>query len=446
MEYESPGLAGGSETEPRCHATTRSGEPCRNHPLPGQLYCHVHAAQAAEAPEELPIGGAPGVGSALPLATDAPAPADPRSDAVEEIPIANETRDDLLAEIAAEVQELELEVRNQTAAADTRARDMAASALRLIRENLPRMAPEGVQRVIAMVRENISSDYLDPDFWRGISMVLRYQVEEAAGIIQRRMRGEYATDDFGMDAELVELVRPFSTFMYRTYWRAASSGLENVPDAGPALLLANHGGVLPWDSMMIATAVLEEHSSPRVVRSLYPPAFRALPGVTSALATFGQAPDTPETLERLLGDGELVCAFPEGVSALGKLFRSRYKLQRFRRNGSVGFAIRAGAPIVPVAVVGSEETYPVLADASPLAQMLRLPFFPLTPLFPWLGPLGLLPLPSRWSITFGAPIDTSAYGPADADNPQVLATLAAQVREQLQGMLDGQVAARPSVF
>src|SRR5581483_11529248 len=246
--------------------------------------------------------------------------------------------------------------------------------------------------------------------------------------------------------ELVDLVRPFSGFMYRTYWRVSASGLEHVPSEGPALLLANHGGVLPWDSMMIATAVLEEHTNPRVVRSLYPPVFGALPSVASSLATFGQVADTPENALQLLGNGELVCVFPEGAGGLGKLFKNRYKLQRFRRNGSVGLAIRAGAPIVPVAVVGAEETYPMLADASPLAQMLRLPFFPLTPLFPWLGPIGLLPLPSKWSITFGEPIATGEYGPEAAEDPLALNQLATLVRERMQAMLDDQLAQRKSVF
>ena len=141
-----------------------------------------------------------------------------------------------------------------------------------------------------------------------------------------------------------------------------------------------------------------------------------------------------------------MCIFPEGVSALGKLFRDRYKIQRFRRSGSVGLALQAGAPIIPVAVVGAEETYPMLADANPLAQMLRLPFFPLTPLFPWLGPLGLLPLPSKWSICFGAPIATDAYGPGAADDPRQLNLLATEVRECLQAMLDEQLARRQSVF
>jgi 1-acyl-sn-glycerol-3-phosphate acyltransferase len=362
----------------------------------------------------------------------------------EEIPITNaEPADERVAADAA-VEELEVEIRNHDSRPETR--DLAAQVLHLIRENLRRMRPEAFGRAAAMIRENISSDYLDPDFWRGISMVLRYQVDEIVGIIKRRTRGEYTTDDFGMDQELVDLVRPFSAFMYRTYWRVTASGLEHVPSEGPALLLANHGGVVPWDSMMIATAVLEEHANPRVVRSLYPAALRALPGVTRALAIFGQVADTPENAVRLLADGQLVCVFPEGVSALGKLFKNRYTLQRFRRSGSVGLAIKTGAPILPVAVVGAEETYPMLADAQALAQMLRLPFFPLTPLFPWLGPVGLLPLPSKWSISFGEPIATNTYAPDAAEDPQTLNQLANQVRDCLQAMLNERLADRKSVF
>jgi 1-acyl-sn-glycerol-3-phosphate acyltransferase len=418
------------EIEHRCHAMTKSGQPCRNRPLDGQQYCRIHAALASAPAQAVANIDEPAIDAALQID--------------EEIPITNaEPTDERVAADAA-VEELEVEIRNHDSRLETR--DLAAQVLHLIRENLRRMRPEAFQRAAAMIRENISSDYLDPDFWRGISMVLRYQVDEIVGIIQRRMRGEYTTDDFGMDQELVDLVRPFSAFMYRTYWRVTASGLEHVPSDGPALLLANHGGVLPWDSMMIATAVLEEHTNPRVVRSLYPAAFRALPGITRSLAVFGQVADTPENALRLLADGQLVCVFPEGVSALGKLFKNRYKLQRFRRSGSVGLAIKTGAPIIPVAVVGAEETYPMLADAHPLAQMLRLPFFPLTPLFPWLGPIGLLPLPSKWSVSFGAPIATNAYEPDAAENPQALNQLADQVRDRLQAMLNEQLANRKSIF
>ncbi|MEP7188441.1 MAG: lysophospholipid acyltransferase family protein [Roseiflexaceae bacterium] len=352
---------------------------------------------------------------------------------------------DARADAVAAVQELEIEIRNHD---DTPAetRDLMADLLRLIRENLARMAPEQFGRAATIIRDNISSDYLDPDFWRGVGMVLQYQIDEITDLIQRRRRGEYTTDAFGMDAELVELVRPFSGFMYRSYFRVRTQGLDYVPSAGRALLVANHSGVLPWDGVMIASAVLEEHGAPRVARVLYAPSALALPGLPRALEMFGQVCDTSANVLRLLEDDQLACVFPEGMSGLGKLFTTRYKLARFRRSGSVALALQTGAPIVPVAVIGAEETYPMLADAQPLAQMLRLPFFPITPLFPWLGPLGLIPLRTKWSISFGEPISTAQYEPAAANDPLLVSRLCAQLHERMQSMIDQQVAARESVF
>ncbi|MEO7910471.1 MAG: lysophospholipid acyltransferase family protein [Roseiflexaceae bacterium] len=356
-----------------------------------------------------------------------------------------ELASDARADAVAAVQEIEIEIRNR---ADTPAEshDIMADLLRLMRENLARMAPDQLGRAAAIIRENIGSDYLDPDFWRGVGMVLQYQVDEITGLIQRRSRGEYTSDAFGMDAELVELVRPFSGFMYRSYFRVSTQGLDHVPSAGRALLVANHSGVLPWDGVMIASAVLEQHPAPRVVRVLYAPSALALPGLPRALETFGQVCDTSANVLRLLEDDQLACVFPEGMSGLGKLFTARYKLARFRRSGSVALALQTGAPIVPVAVVGAEETYPMLADAQPLAQMLRLPFFPITPLFPWLGPLGLIPLRTKWSISFGEPIATAEHGADAATDPLLVSRLCEQLRERTQAMLDQQLAARVSVF
>jgi 1-acyl-sn-glycerol-3-phosphate acyltransferase len=412
--------------EPRCAATTRSGNPCRNRPIEGQRYCRMHLALGGES-NVVPSETVLLVGSTA-----------------VELPI-GDAAEGARAEAAASVQELEVEIRDQGGLQpDTR--NLAADILRLIRENLLRMTPDTVQRAAKLIRENVSSDYLDPDFWRGIGMVLQYQAEEIAGLIRRRMRGEYTTDEYGMDAELVELVRPFSSFMYRSWWRVEAAGVENVPGEGRALLVGNHSGVLPWDGMIVATALLEDHPSPRVARVLFSPAALVLPGVSRALETFGQVRDTAEKALQLLEGDQLVCVFPEGMSGLGKLFKNRYKLARFRRSGSVGLAIQTGAPIVPVGIVGAEEIYPMLANADPLAQMLRLPYFPLTPLFPWLGPLGLVPLPTKWSIAFGEPISTAEYGPDAAQDPLLVAQLCEQVRDRIQSMIDQQQAARKSIF
>jgi 1-acyl-sn-glycerol-3-phosphate acyltransferase len=419
--------------EPRCEATTQAGSRCRNRPLEGQRYCRMHIALAGEA------SALPDVAVTLPGSTAVQEPIDMAEDVPIEIAV------DPRADAAAAVEELEVEVLNH---ADTPAttRDLMVNLLRLVRENLARMAPDQLGRVATLLRDNVSSDYLDPDFWRGIGMVLQYQVDEITSLIKRRQRGEYTLDAFGMDAELVELVRPFSSFMYRSYFRVRAEGLDHVPSEGRALLAANHSGVLPWDGVMIASAVLEEHAAPRVVRVLYAPSTLALPGLPRALETFGQVCDTSANVLRLLEDDQLACVFPEGTIGLGKLFKARYKLARFRRSGSVALALQTGAPIVPVAVVGAEETYPMLADAQPLAQMLRLPFFPITPLFPWLGPLGLIPLPTKWSIAFGEPILTAEYGPDAAGDPQLVSRLCEQLRERIQSMIDQQLAARESVF
>jgi 1-acyl-sn-glycerol-3-phosphate acyltransferase len=150
--------------------------------------------------------------------------------------------------------------------------------------------------------------------------------------------------------------------------------------------------------------------------------------------------------ERLLGGGELVGVWPEGFKGVGKLFSDRYKLQRFGRGGFVSAALRTGAPIVPCSIVGAEEIYPMLGNAGTLARVLGLPYFPLTPTFPWLGPLGLVPLPSKWLIEFGEPIETAALGAAAADDPMLVFNITDQVRETIQSALYRLLMQRRSTF
>lgn len=364
-----------------------------------------------------------------------------------EVPIAASSESDALrAETAAAVQELEVEIRNQTGGSEE-TRDMAAEVLRLIRENLERLRPPALDKAATLLRENVlNSDYLDPDFWRGIGMVLQYQMTELSSLIQRRLRGEFVVDEYGMDTELVELVRPFAGFLYRSWWRVTSEGLDGVPGDGPALLLANHSGVLPWDSAMIATAILEEHASGRLVRTLHVPWLTNIPGVAPALAAFGQLQALPENAARLLDEGQIVCAFPEGAQGAGKLFWNRYRLSSFDGATYIRAALQTGAPIIPVAVVGAEEIYPMFANARPIAQLLNLPYFPLTPLFPWLGLLGMVPLPSKWTIVFDTPIDTSGFGAEAAEDPAIVASINEQVRARIQALLDERTNTRRSVF
>lgn len=407
-------------------------------------------APAVEAEERAPVADATPAAAETAASVEAAAPqpeeAPPAPEEEIGVAYARDSVETLRAETAAAVQELEVEIRNQTeGSAETR--DLAADLLRLIRENLERLRPPALDSVVTALRQNVfNSDYLDPDFWRGIAMVLQYQVTELTALIQRRLRGEFAVDAYGMDSELIELVRPVAGFLYRSWWRVTSEGLDGVPSEGPALLLANHSGVLPWDSAMIATAVLEDHPSQRLVRSLHDPWMTTVPGLAPALAAFGQAPALPENAARLLDDGQLVCAFPEGAQGAGKLFWNRYRLTGFDAREYIRVALRARAPIIPVAVIGAEEIYPMLINVRPVAQLLNLPYFPLTPLFPWFGLLGITPLPSKWSIIFDTPIDPSAYGAEAADDPVTLAQINDLVQRRIQSLLDERTAARRSIF
>ena len=253
-------------------------------------------------------------------------------------------------------------------------------------------------------------------------------------------------DEFGRDAKFTETIRPLLEFLYTVWWRVEPAGVENVPAEGPALVVANHSGVLPWDGMMISLALRHEHPARRECRMLVLDMFALLPFLAPALARTGAVRACPENGERLLRAGELVGVFPEGVKGVGKRYRDRYKLARFGRGGFVRLALRTSAPIVPCAVVGAEEIHPVLAKADWVGRPFGLPYFPITPSFPHLGPLGVVPLPTKWSIDFADPIPTAEYGPAGAEDPILVNRLSEQVRSVIQRMIDGRLARRRSIW
>jgi 1-acyl-sn-glycerol-3-phosphate acyltransferase len=352
--------------------------------------------------------------------------------------------------LANEIHEIEVEVRNAGSAQNpaSAVSELAANSLRLVAENLGRMAEPQLRTVRTLLDRFELGDYLDPDFWQGIGMVLRYQIESQIDFIQRRMRGEYEVDPYGMDREIIEIVRPFHSFMYRSWWRTSTEGAEKLPAEGRVLLVANHSGVLPWDATQISTAVAEERSdlAERVVRPLYLNEFRNLPFLGQLLAALGQVPAIPENATNLLEGDEIVCAFPEGAKGAGKLFKDRYRLARFGRGQFIASALRTGAPIVPVAVIGAEETYPMLANVEPLARLFGAPYFPMTPFFPWLGPLGLTPLPTRWKIIFGEPLQTTRYGADTADDPLTVFMLSEQIRSTIQETIDEHMVGRAGLF
>lgn len=253
-------------------------------------------------------------------------------------------------------------------------------------------------------------------------------------------------DEFGRDALFSETLEPFFEALYTSWWRVRATGLEHVPDRGAALIVSNHSGVLPYDGAMIKMAVRREHPAGRECRMLMLDMFALLPFLAPALTKHGEVRAHPDNAERLLRRGELVGVFPEGVKGVGKHYRDRYRLARFGRGGFVRVALRAGAPIIPCAVVGAEEIHPVIGRVDWIGRRLGFPFFPITPTFPWLGALGLLPLPSRWTIEFGPPLDTEGYGAEGASDPILVNRLSEKVRETIQSMIDERVARRRSVW
>ena len=269
----------------------------------------------------------------------------------------------------------------------------------------------------------------------------------AVRLLSRRVRGDYHEDEWGFDEDFAEAVYPLFEFLYEGWWRVESDGILNVPAHGRALLVSNHAGALfPFDASMILLAIMKGHPLPRWSRFLVLDWAFVLPFMSAFMRRVGGVPASKHNAIRLLEQEHLVMVFPEGVKGTGKQFSERYRLQRFGRGGFVEIALRTGAPIVPVAVVGSEEIYPKLADARPLARAIGAPFVPVTPTFPWLGPLGLIPLPSKWRIEFCEPIDLAGYGPGAAEDRRLLFDVSEQVRKTIQDKLYENLVKRRSAF
>jgi 1-acyl-sn-glycerol-3-phosphate acyltransferase len=254
-------------------------------------------------------------------------------------------------------------------------------------------------------------------------------------------------DAWGFDASFAEAVDPLLSFLYDDWWRVQASGVENVPAEGRVLLVANHAGVLPWDAAMMATAIrrapgrAERHPRFLVLNWAF-----ELPWVSTAIRRYGGVPASPYNALRLLREDHAVMVFPEGAKGTGKPYGRRYRLERFGRGGFIELALRARAPIVPCAVVGSEEIYPKLGELPGAARLLGAPYIPLTPTFPLLGPLGFVPLPSRWRIAFGAPLDLSAHPPQAAEDRALVLELADEVRDRVQDMVYDELVQRGGAF
>jgi 1-acyl-sn-glycerol-3-phosphate acyltransferase len=271
--------------------------------------------------------------------------------------------------------------------------------------------------------------------------------EGLVAFIQRRLSGHYPVDDFGYDPELSrEVLLPLAKPLYERYFRVRTLGMTRVPNEGPALVVANHSGTLPLDAVMLQYAIATEHPNERVLRNIGANLVWQMPVISHLARKSGNAVANEDDALELLRRDELVGVFPEGFKGVGKGWAERYKLQRFGRGGFIEVALRGRVPIIPVAIVGAEETYPMIGDLKPLARALGFPYFPITPTFPLLGPLGMLPLPAKWVIEFGEPLDLSDY-PEDAHEDAMLVfDLADTIRDTIQQMLYRLLTMRGSTF
>lgn len=250
-------------------------------------------------------------------------------------------------------------------------------------------------------------------------------------------------DAFGRDPGLEQAALKALEPIYRRWFRVEALDVEKIPAKGQVILVANHSGALPWDALMLKCAVSFEHPVRRTVRPLVENFVAHFPFLGTFMTRFGAVRACQPNAEALLNEGEAIAVFPEGAKGLGKTFRRRYRLQRFGRGGFIKLALRTGAPIVPVAIVGAEETYPLLTRLPGKLSPFNIPYFPLTPTFPLLGPLGLVPLPSKWIIEFGDPITLDAGG---RDDELIIEKLTEDIRADIQSRLDRLLARRRSVF
>ncbi|MBO9522470.1 MAG: acyltransferase family protein [Nocardioidaceae bacterium] len=263
--------------------------------------------------------------------------------------------------------------------------------------------------------------------------------------LRRRLTGDYTVDEYGFDAEITQhffmaAIRPVAEKWFRIEVR----GVENIPAHGGALVVSNHSGTIPVDGLMTAVTI-HDHAH-RFLRPLGADLVFKLPVVSELARKGGVTLACNEDAERMLRGGEIVGVWPEGFKGIGKPYSERYKLQRFGRGGFVSAAIRTGVPIIPTSVVGAEEIYPLVGNIPSLARLLGVPYIPITPFFPALGPLGLIPLPSKWVIEFGEPIRTDEYDTGAAEDPMLVFNVTDQVRETIQQTLYTLLMQRKSVF
>jgi 1-acyl-sn-glycerol-3-phosphate acyltransferase len=409
----------------RCQAMTKAGKPCQNYAQEDSAYCRLHQ------PLEKTIEPEPDVETAV-LEDDIPID----DESYEEHDVRHYLREALKQSID-RLQAISPDFVPPPFSPER----MKSLARRLMKEAAPYLPTDRFKSI----QEQIGGDLLDIETWKGIWYILTYTVQYQLDFLKRRVSGDYEVDEWGMDWEFLEAIRPMFDFLYTYYWRVETTGLENISDYARGLIVANHSGQLPFDATMIATAVFTEHPAQRLVRNLYPDWYPQIPIVAPVLKKIGQVLGNVENGTALLAQEELVAIYPEGDKGVSKLYRDRYNLADFD-TAFVKMALATGAPIVPTAVIGAEELYVSVTNASFLAKLFRTPYFPITLRFPWFGLLGLIPYPTKWYIDFGTAIETEAYGPEAVDDDALVQKLAKEVRDTLPAMLIQRLMKRKSIL
>ncbi|HEY2772526.1 MAG TPA: lysophospholipid acyltransferase family protein [Candidatus Binatia bacterium] len=267
--------------------------------------------------------------------------------------------------------------------------------------------------------------------------------DEIAGKVDRIPAdlNEYGYDPWGYSPKAMKRFIIPSAYLYRYYFRCRTTGLENLPQ-GRMLLIGNHAGQMAFDGAMITAACVLEANPPRLVRGMGEYWLGTLPYMSVLLDRTGSVVGTRQTCVDMLRHGECVMAFPEGVRGMNKVYADAYKLMEFGL-GFMRLALETDTPIVPVSVVGSEEQNPGLADLKGVGHLLGMPSFPVTLTFPWLGPLGMLPLPVRYHIEFGKPMRFEGHAEDEDDSIQAKVD---QVKAAISAQLARGRAARKSIF
>lgn len=282
------------------------------------------------------------------------------------------------------------------------------------------------------MREKVDQWFIEsfqPDLWESIRTM-------DAG------QNEYGYDPFGFHPEYLKYLGPAAQWLYHSYFRTEVNDIQHVPDHGRVILIANHSGQIAIDGMILGSAMLFDHKPPRIVRSMVEHWVPTIPFVSTFMARAGQVVGTRENARLLLDRGGCLAAFPEGIRGISKTFDRAYQLEEFGL-GFMRLALETNTPIVPVGIVGGEEQMPSIYNFKMAADLLGMPAFPITPTMLMFGPLGALPLPVKYHLYFGEPMQFE--GKHD-DEDKVIRAKVDVVKDAITGLLKRGLDERNGVF